>query len=154
MREVSLFRIYLLRATYLLIAVGLGFMIWPLILDPPPDLEHMRGVVWSLLSGVSLMALVGIRYPLQMLPLLLFELVWKTIWMLAIGLPRWSAGTLDGGIQGTLFDCLFGIVLVLLVLPWGYVVANYIRRPADRWGRVASEIGLSEEEGQEMKPVA
>jgi len=29
MNEVSMFRLYLLRATYLFIAVGLGFNIWP-----------------------------------------------------------------------------------------------------------------------------
>jgi hypothetical protein len=84
--EVSAFRLYLLRAMYLLIVVGLGFQIWPGILHPPKDLEHMRGVVRSLLGAVSLLAVVGIRYPLKMLPLLFFELVWKSIWILAIGL--------------------------------------------------------------------
>jgi hypothetical protein len=39
----------------------------------------MRGVVRSVLAAVSLLAVLGIRYPLKMLPLLFFELVWKTI---------------------------------------------------------------------------
>jgi hypothetical protein len=138
MHDVSLLRLYLLRATYLLIAVGLGLTIWPLLLAPPPDLEHMRGVVWALLGGVSLLAVLGLRYPLQMLPLLLFELVWKAVWVLAIGLPRWSAGTLDAGMEQTMFDCLLGLVLVPLVLPWGYVRARYVRRPGDRWGHTAA----------------
>src|SRR5437867_1945536 len=43
MQEVSTFRLYLLRATYLLIVVGLGVEIWPGILHPPEHLEHMRG---------------------------------------------------------------------------------------------------------------
>jgi hypothetical protein len=152
MRDVSLVRLYLLRATYLLIAVGLGLTIWPLILNPPPDLEHMRGVVWGLLAGVSLMAVVGLRYPLQMLPLLLFELVWKTVWMLAIGLPRWSAGTLDAGIQQSLFDCAVGLVLVPLVIPWRYVAANYLRRPGDRWRREAASVVTGDMEGSGQGP--
>ncbi len=138
MHDVSTLRLYLLRAAYLLIAVGLGLTIWPLLLAPPPDLEHMRGVVWALLAGVSLLAVVGLRYPLRMLPLLLFELVWKVVWVLAIGLPAWSAGTLGAGTGQTMVDCLVGIVLVPLVTPWGYVWANYVRRPGDRWRRGAA----------------
>ncbi|MGH7550176.1 MAG: hypothetical protein ACREK3_05400 [Gemmatimonadota bacterium] len=45
MYGVSTIRLYILRGAYLIILVGLGFMIWPLLLNPPPDLEHMRGVV-------------------------------------------------------------------------------------------------------------
>lgn len=131
--EVSTFRLYLLRATYLLIAVGLSLMIWPLILRHPVDLPHMNGVVRSMLGAVALLAIVGIRYPLKMLPLLFFELVWKTIWVLAFGLPLWSTHRLDSATGQTMFECLFGIVLVLLVLPWGYVFAHYVRVRGDRW---------------------
>jgi hypothetical protein len=133
MDEISIFRLYLLRAAYLLIAVGLGAVIWPSLFDTPADLEHMRGVVRALLAAVGVLALVGIRYPLQMLPLLYFELVWKTIWVLAIGLPLWSADALTPGIRETWRDCLIGIVLCLAVIPWRYVVANYVRAPGDRW---------------------
>jgi hypothetical protein len=136
--QVSTFRLYVLRAAFLLMAVGLALMIGPGLIDPPADLEHMRGVVWSLLGAVGLLALLGVRYPLQMLPLLCFELVWKSIWILAFGLPRWSAGTLDAGMRATWFDCAFGVVLTLLVIPWGYVFRNYVRRPGDPWKRVAA----------------
>ncbi len=81
MSEVSIFRIYLLRARYLLIAVGLAIMIWPGILSPPENLSHMGSVVRSVLGAVSLLAALGIRYPVKMLPLLFFELVWKCIWV-------------------------------------------------------------------------
>ena len=133
MDRVSLFRLYLLRATYLFIVVGLGFLIWPSLLNPPEHTEHMRGVVRSLLAGVSLLALLGLRYPLQMLPLLLFELVWKSIWLLAIGLPLWSAGAFDAGTRQTWNDCLISIVIFLLVIPWGYVLNQYLRQPGSPW---------------------
>ena len=135
MPEVSTFRLYLLRATYLLIVVGLAFQEWPGILHPPRDLELMRGVVRSLLGAVSLLAALGIRYPLKMLPLLFFEFVWKSIWVLAIGLPLWSAHELDPDTGETLKACLMGIVLVPLVMPWRYVLTNYVKAPGDRWRR-------------------
>jgi hypothetical protein len=135
MRDVSTFRLYLLRATYLLLVVGLGSTIWPGLLDPPRDLEHMRGVVRSLLGAVALLALVGLRHPLRMLPLLLFELAWKSIWVLAIGLPLWSTGRLDPGTRETWNACLMGLVIFPLAIPWGYVIDRYVRRRGDRWGR-------------------
>ncbi|HEX4575563.1 MAG TPA: hypothetical protein VH158_10545, partial [Gemmatimonadales bacterium] len=127
MAEVSTFRLYLLRAMYLLIIVGLGFEIWPGILHPPNDLELMRGVVRSLLGGVSLLAVLGIRYPLKMLPLLFFEFVWKSIWILAFGLPHWSAHQLSPDMAETFKACLMGIVLVPVVIPWRYVLTDFVK---------------------------
>lgn len=95
----------------------------------------MNGVVLSVLGAVSLLAVLGIRYPLKMLPLLFFELVWKSIWVLVFGLPLWSASQLDPSTRETLNACLMGIVLVPLVLPWHYVLAKYVKAPADRWRR-------------------
>jgi hypothetical protein len=133
LNDVSQLRLHVLRATYLLMVVGLGVTIWPLILDVPPDLERMKGVVRSVLTAVSLLAIVGIRYPLQMLPLMFFELLWKSVWMIAIGYPAWSAGGMSPEMEGTFYDCLMGLILFPLVIPWGYVYANYVKRPADRW---------------------
>jgi hypothetical protein len=135
MSEVSTFRLYLLRAMYLLIVVGLGIEIWPGLLHPPSDLPHMNGVVRSVLGAVSLLAVLGIRYPLKMIPLLFFELVWKTLWVVIFGLPLWSAHRLTPATAETLKACLMGVVLVPLVMPWGYVFANYARIPGDRWGK-------------------
>lgn len=133
MSEVSTFRLYLLRAGYLIIAVGLAVMIWPGIIRPPENLSHMGAVVRSVLGAVSLLAALGIRYPLKMLPLLFFELLWKSIWVLAFGLRLWAANKLDQDTRQTLNDCIFGIILVLLVTPWGYVLKHYLKAPGDEW---------------------
>jgi hypothetical protein len=153
MVEVSLGRLYLLRATYLFIVVGLGFMIWPSVLNPPENTEHMRGVVRSVLAAVSLLAMLGLRYPLQMLPLLFFELLWKSIWVLAIGLPLWSAGELDAATRQTWTDCLISIVLFLLVIPWGYVLSHYLRQPADPWTSKSAHSAQAEKFGAARPPL-
>ena len=76
---------------------------------------------------------VGLVIGLQMLPLLLFELAWKSVWMLAIGLPLRSAGALDAGTRQTWNDCLISIVIFLLVIPWGYVLTHYVKQPGAPW---------------------
>lgn len=135
MNEVSIFRLYLLRATYLLIVAGVGAMIWPLLLDAPEGVEHFRGVTWCLLSTVALLALLGVRYPLKMLPLLFFELVWKVTWLVTIGLPLRSAGQLDGAFRETWFANVMGLVIFSLAIPWGYAIRKFAREPGDRWSR-------------------
>jgi hypothetical protein len=128
--EVSLVRLYVLRAAYLLLVVGLGAMIVPDIVS------HRlidRGVIASLLGCVWLLAFIGLRYPLQMLPLLMFELGWKSIWMIAYGLPQWSAGQLPPTFAEDFFNIAFGVLLMPLVIPWGYVWRHYVKRPGARW---------------------
>jgi hypothetical protein len=142
MHEVSTLRLNVLRATYLLIAVGMGFQIWPMILRHPADVAHMTGVVRSMLGAITLLSVLGIRYPLKMLPLLFVEWVWKAVWVLSFGLPLWSAGQLDAGTAETMQACLLGVVLVPLVMPWGYVWAHYVRAPGDRWRGRASAPGV------------
>ena len=133
MNEVSVFRLYVLRATYLLLAVGVGTMIWPLLLESPETAEHFRGVTWSLLSTVALLAVLGIRYPLKMLPLLFFELIWKATWVIAIGLPLRSSGQLEGAFGETWFATVVGLVIFPLAIPWGYTIRRYLREPGERW---------------------
>jgi hypothetical protein len=135
MSEVSTFRLYLLRAGYLIIAVGLALMIGPGLIRPPENLPHMNSVVRSMLGAVCLLAALGVRYPLKMLPVMFFELAWKTIWLLVFGLQLWSTNKLDADTRETLNNCIFGIILVLIVTPWGYVFRHYLKARGDRWGK-------------------
>jgi hypothetical protein len=133
--DISIIRLYVLRIAYLLVGVGLAVQIWPLILRSaavPP--EHMQGAVRAMLTAVSLLALLGVRYPVQMLPLLLFEFTWKAVWVLAIGLPLWRAGRLDPATTGDTWTvCLGSLVFFGLTIPWGYVLRHYVRAGGDRW---------------------
>jgi hypothetical protein len=133
MTEVSTFRLYLMRAAYLLLVVGLGLTVWPGVIHHEKPVELMDGVVSSLLGAVSLLAVLGLRYPLQMLPLLLFELVWKSIWLIAFALPLWSAHQINAETWETVKACLMGIVIFPVVIPWRYAFANYVKKPGDRW---------------------
>ena len=39
-----------------------------------------HGIAMSFLGALTLLSLLGVRYLIRMLPLLIFEFVWKTIW--------------------------------------------------------------------------
>jgi hypothetical protein len=127
--EVSTFRLYLLRALYLVIFLGLGFLVWPKILNPGKVWDPLPGVAYSFWAAFSVLAALGLRYPLKMLPLLFLQLFYKCVWLLAVALPLASAGrpsTLTGGF-------VVFVVLDLLVIPWRYVLATYVTTRGDRW---------------------
>jgi len=94
MIEISAFRLDLMRVGYILLVGGLGYTIWPGLIHHE-DWSLAQGVASSLLAALSVLAVFGIRYPLQMLPVLLFELEWKAIWLIAIALPRWFSHEID-----------------------------------------------------------
>ena len=71
--ELPLYRLYLLRALFLLIALGQGSQTWPGILHHTRPLEFWHGVALSFLGALTLLSLLGVRYPVRMLPLLIFE---------------------------------------------------------------------------------
>ncbi len=128
--EVSLVRLYVMRAACLAGLVALGLDNLPALIRPDPI---ARGMIPAILGGLWVMALIGIRYPLKMVPILLFEFVWKTIWLLAFGLPQWTAGTGSPRLGEDLIGIGLGPLAFGLVIPWGYVWRHYIRAPADRW---------------------
>ncbi|MET0944777.1 MAG: hypothetical protein ABWY22_05185 [Flavobacterium sp.] len=113
-------------------AVGLGFTIWPQIIHHTKEWPLWHGVGCSLLGAVSILAVLGIRYPLAMLPLLFFELIWKSIWLIAVALPLWTANQLEADNLATTKDCLVAIIIPFTI-PWSYVWTNYVKKSADRW---------------------
>ncbi len=133
MLEVSTFRLYLLRATYLLLAVGLGVMVWPRLFSHSGSWALKYGDTFGLLSGIQILAVVGLRYPVRMLPLLLFELMWKSVWLTAIALPLWRADAVDAGTAESVKACAMGVIVCLVAIPWKYVWVKFVREPGDRW---------------------
>ncbi len=129
MTDVSTFRLYLMRLAYLLNFVMLGLDVWPEIINHAGAWDPVKGVAFSFWAVLSALSGLGLRYPVKMLPLLLMQLFYKSVWLLAIALPQWSA------VQSTELTkaMLIGLVLDLIVIPWPYVLANYVKKRGDRW---------------------
>ncbi|MGD9933044.1 MAG: hypothetical protein AB7T37_04925 [Dehalococcoidia bacterium] len=127
------YRLNIMRAGYLLMAVGLAAVKWPIFLGgDAASLPVFEGVVAALLASMSLFAFLALRYPRQLLPLLVFESVWKLVWLTAVAIPNLIAGDLSDEMRGVLFNVLL-VVVILAVTPWDYVWKYYVRAPGDPW---------------------
>lgn len=80
-------------------------------------------------SGASLARL----YLLRATYLLLFEFAWKAIWLFDYGLPHWFSGQAPPAFAEDFPAILAGVILMPLVIPWGYVFRHYVKRPGARW---------------------
>ncbi len=129
---VSVFRLYALRFAYLVLAAGLGTFIWPSVLHHSSEFAIRMGPQISLLAGIGATAVLGLRYPVKMLPLLLFEMIWKLIYLIGFALPLWLAHQVNASAAEDIRACLMVVIFIPLI-PWRYVFVHYIRMPGDRW---------------------
>ena len=129
-------RLNLMRVGYLVMAVGLVLVKWPLFFQEGGvgSLPVFEGVVAALLTAMSLLAFLGLRHPVQMLPVLVFESLWKLIWLGVVGVPHLMAGDMDAQMSSVL-SSVSVVVIILAVTPWDYVWKQYFRTPGAPWRR-------------------
>ena len=130
--ELSLLRLYTLRVAYLIIAVGLGIFVWPSVIRHTNEFTILHGAEVAMLAGVGAMAALGLRYPVQMLPLLLFEVAWKAIYLVAFAYPMWSAHQITPAMAEDV-KAVSMVVILLPLIPWRYVLTHYVGKRGDRW---------------------
>jgi hypothetical protein len=129
---VSLIRLYTLRLTYLILAAGLGAMIWPAVISHTPTFALAHGIQAALLAAIGLTAVLGLRYPVQMLPLLIFEFTWKAIYLVAFALPLWRAHQITPAAAADIQAVVMVVIFVPLI-PWTYVWKQYVVKSSERW---------------------
>ncbi len=125
-------RLNLMRVGYALMGIGLALVKWPAVVTNDPARPLGQTVVDAMLAALGILALVGLRHPVRMLPVLVFEVFWKSIWLVAVALPAYRAGDLDSAMQQVVLNCSLAVV-VLLVLPWRYAWRQYVVAGADPW---------------------
>ena len=128
----SLARLYVLRFGYLFMGGGLAVFKWPSFVAHHGSWPLTEGIVECILLAMSILALLGLRYPVKMLPILLFESLWKLTWLAVVALPKLLGDGLDAATTEHFTTILF-VVVILAVIPWGYVVRQYLTAPGDRW---------------------
>jgi hypothetical protein len=131
-QEVPTRRLNLMRFGYAFMGVGLAIVKWPVLIQNAQSVPVMEGVVACLLTAMSLLAFLGLRYPVRMLPILLFEVIWKVIWIVAVAIPQLVSDEMNAATHEVLFSCSF-IVIIIAVIPWRYAWRRYVRTPGDAW---------------------
>jgi hypothetical protein len=130
--DLPLWRLNLLRVGYAVMGLGLAVVKWPLVIGYDRSMPLYEGVVAVLLTAMSLLAFLGLRYPVRLVPVLLFEVAWKLIWLSVVALPAVAAGNVDQAMSEVIFSCSF-VVIIVAVVPWRHVRQRYVTAEGDPW---------------------
>src|SRR5215813_13942943 len=130
--DVSLFRLYTLRVAYLIMAGGLAVYVWPSVIRHSNDYAITHGAEVAMLAGLGAVAALGLRYPVKMLPILLFEVVWKAIYLIAFAYPVWSAHQVTPAMAEDI-KAVSMVAILLPLIPWRYAFTQYVMKRGERW---------------------
>jgi hypothetical protein len=136
MKKISTLRINLLRLFYLVLIVGIGWemRVWTEMIHQVAAMRLDSGTVTCMLFALSVLSILGLRYPLKMLPVLFWEITWKTSWLLGVALPDWLRGQWSKDLGASTFAVGMIVIFVPLV-PWSYVLEHYVKGRGDPWWR-------------------
>ncbi len=124
-------RLNLMRGGYLVMGAGLAVTKWPLLAEHG-TWELKEGTVVCMLVALSVLALLGLRHPVRMLPILLFETAWKLLWLGIVALPMWADGELSGAAKEQAGTVLW-VVIIMAVIPWRYVFNQFLTGRGEPW---------------------
>jgi uncharacterized paraquat-inducible protein A len=93
-----------------------------------------KGSELCILTAVSLLAFLGLRHPTAMLPILVFEVLWKVLWFGIVALPHLIANDFDAVTGSFLFSMSF-VIPIIAVTPWDFVWKRYVTAQGERWTR-------------------
>lgn len=119
-------RIYAMIFLYLLTGLSLGITSWITMFGAGADWDPIEGVAFSFWTAISTLALLGARFPVKMLPILLIQFSYKSIWLTFVALPLWQAGKMDPMSDELFRACALGVIFDLLIIPWPYVFREYV----------------------------
>jgi hypothetical protein len=131
--QVSTFRLNVLRAYYALMAFGTAALFWPPLVKHSAEWGIDNGAQYSLLAALSPFAFLGLRYPLRMLPIILYEFMWKAFWFIFVVAPLYTSDRMTDLVWSNAFACGIAIVLTPIIVPWRFFWHNYVREAGEQW---------------------
>jgi hypothetical protein len=121
--------IFLLRVIYLLMCTLMARTAWTSILLHQGAWEPYRAMATCVWAAYGSLALLGLLQPLRMLPLVLFMIFYKSLWLAVVALPLLRAGALAGSSAEELTYIFLAAPVFALCVPWGHVVRRFVMAP-------------------------
>jgi hypothetical protein len=77
-------------------------------------------------GSYSVISFIGIMRPLMMLPIVLFEIIYKTAWLFVVAYPLWVKGQFTGSPAEPMARIFIWVIFPIVAMPWKYFFRVYI----------------------------
>ena len=121
-------KIYLLRLVFALTFLFVGMDSWTTILQHEGAWKPLEAVAFCVWASYSALSFLGLLHPLKMLPLVLFQIFYKTIWLIIVAYPLWVTDQLIGSSAEGMTKAFLWVVLPIVAMPWQYLLKHYFSR--------------------------
>ncbi len=118
--------IYLLRLLFTLMFLFLTYDSWTHILNHTGPWDNANAAAWCMWGSYSVISFIGILRPLRMLPIVLFEIVYKTAWLFVVAYPLWMKNELIGSPAEGMTRVFVWVVFPIVAMPWRYFFRTHI----------------------------
>jgi hypothetical protein len=118
--------IYLLRLLFTLMFLFLTYDSWTHIFNHTGPWENANAAAWCMWGSYSVISFIGILRPLKMLPIVLFEIVYKIAWLAIVAYPLWVNNELIGSPAEGMTRVFVWVVLPIVAMPWRYFFRTHI----------------------------
>jgi hypothetical protein len=123
------FNVWGLRLFYFLMLAFVTPTAWGILLSHQGAWNPLEAVTWAVWATYPALGLFGLFQPLRWLPIMFFAIGYKALWLVAVALPMWQAGTLAGTQTAAIAQSFLALPLLVAVVPWGYAYRTYVRWP-------------------------
>ena len=118
--------IYLLRVLYFLMLFFMSSDAWNMIFTHEGQLDRFRAIAICVWAAYGTLSLFGLFHPLKWLPIVLFMIFYKTLWLIVVAYPLWRANELTGSPSEEMANIFIAAPFLILIVPWKYVIKNYV----------------------------
>jgi hypothetical protein len=118
--------IYAMRLLFTLMFLFLSYDSWTHILNHKGNWGVTDAVAWCVWLAYGAVSWIGIIRPLKMLPIILLEIIYKTVWLLVVSYPLWKKNELAGSPAYYTTTVFIFVILPIIFMPWRYFFRTYI----------------------------
>jgi hypothetical protein len=118
--------IFLLRLLFTLMFFFLTFESWTHILKHSGPWNNTNAAAWCMWGSYSVISFIGMIRPLKMLPIVLFEIIYKVTWLLIVAYPLWMKNELIGSSDEGMARVFIWVILPIVAMPWRYFFRIHI----------------------------
>ena len=118
--------IYLLRLLFLLVVLFVASDSWSGIFKHHGSWDPVRAAAVCMWAAYSVLSVFGLINPLRWLPVVMFEIFYKLIWLVVVAYPLWSTHRLAGSPAEEMTYAFVWVILPIVAMPWSYAVRTYV----------------------------